>query len=122
VTRVVEDTPSLSIRQVRASPQWPRIRKVGRVRIVVVVDGRQQTLRIKLATTPSHGCVCHWLECPVCGTPRGNLYIVGDRLACRFCHGLNYYIQAAPRSTWKREVLTPLARELGGLNRAAASS
>jgi hypothetical protein len=59
-------------------------------------EGRLSDTAVKLLRSyPHFGGIRYWFRCPGCGRRCGRLYATEShqRVACRQCHGLRYYLQ-----------------------------
>jgi len=68
---------------------------VAEQRITVIIDRREETIRLT-RTVPGYGGKRCWFRCPLCNRRRAKLYFVG-RFACRDCAGLRYGSQSETR-------------------------
>lgn len=101
---VVEDLPRLDVAQIRALPEWPRIRAAGEVSIVIG-QGPAQTVR--LASDDTIWGTRWWWCCPACSRRKKHLFLVEGKLACRRCHRALYFQQALPGCRWRRDTAIP---------------
>jgi len=108
---VVEDTQRITIAQVRALPGWPQIREGMAATIVLdSADGPVVQL-VTLATDRNNFGVRYWLGCPRCNSRRRHLFLAEQKLVCRRCARLLYYVQRLPDSSFRRDMAVPLLRQ-----------
>ena len=106
---VLEDTPKLSIRTLRASPMWSKLcADRGGLVDITTPDGCRFTATIQLEKDDRS----RWrLVCGTCGTRRWDLYLHEGRLECRCCLRLFYAEQLWPESRWRSEIGRPILRQ-----------
>ena len=87
----------------------------------VITDGSQQGIvkyglcewPVLIDSSPCHlGGGRRWLVCSECQTKRVALYISGQKLACRSCHGLRYATQHENRRERARRRLKTIQNQL----------
>lgn len=98
-----------------------RVRLVGcraRLKFRSRVDGFVRS-RFRIVSSVVSGCpggVRFWIVCPDCERQRRDLFVIGDRVACRGCHHLTYMsVQTAHR----RERIMMRVLKSGGLRQAS---
>ena len=109
---IAEYTPRLDLRDVRARPDWPLLRRLGGGELLVQIGGKAVTLHVQLVKEDVGWRVRTWFRCSGCGCKRRVLFLDGnrERLACRRCLGLVYYQASLPRNRFRREVARPVLR------------
>jgi hypothetical protein len=104
---IVECSPVLTISQVKALHEWPRLAMTNRLALALTCGEISQVVEIEV-TTFSHRT---WLSCPRCRSRRRHLHWVGG-LVCRRCGKLVYREQSWPDSRWRVQVGRPVLRAL----------
>jgi hypothetical protein len=107
---VLEDTPRLTMTDLRRSPSWKHITAAGCVDAVIDVGGTPTTFRIELDYDDATFGRRPWLRCPSCGSRRINLFLHDGTVGCQTCHHLLYREQAMARCAWKLDVVIPALR------------
>ncbi len=107
--KFVEGTERLSISQLKALPQWPRMLE-ARKATLIIDSGTVHEIDLTTDVTPGNG-LRPWFLCPVCDSRRKHLFMIGGELKCRRCGKLIYYIQRLPDSAFRRDVAVPLLRQ-----------
>jgi hypothetical protein len=106
--RIVEDTPRLSVSQLKALPSWPEIKTEEHVSISL--DG--QLVELELTSDSATYGERWWFVCPQprCHSRRRHLFLADGELMCRRCGKLQYLEHAWPDSIWRREIGRPVLR------------
>jgi len=108
---VVENSPRITIRQLREHQDWQQFLAAGAVDLTLQAGKVSRTVRVDLdSDRMPRGGVRYWLRCPRCSSLRHHLYLVGGRLLCRGprCNRLYYYTQTLPDSFARPEWLAIL--------------
>lgn len=105
----LEDTPKISLQELRTSALWPILQDRRRCELQLMgPDGQALRATITLVKDTRY----RWrLRCEACGAQRWHLHLCKGRLACRRCHGLLYAEQLWPDSRWRLEVGRPILRQ-----------
>ena len=108
---VVETTPRVEIKQLRAQRAWTDFVAAGAVDLTLGKGKEIHMVRIELDSDPMpRGGVRHWLICPRCQARRRHLYCLGEyqpgermALRCRVCLRLPYLSWSLPDTAWRRK-------------------
>ena len=121
---IVENTPRITIKQLRDHPDWPQFVAAGAVDLTVEAGKDTRAVRVELESdSMPRGGERFWLRCPRCSALRYYLVWINDRLLCRgpACHHLYYFSQTLPDSSVRIDLL-PILKAWNRCRKRASSS